>query len=181
MPAPSAPNLSSNLAPPPFGFLGSLPSTPHLRVAPMRPRTVHILLCIRHTPVATWYNTRRHLRDKHWLADTRNDHSAACIPASSSPKYQHVGTTQQTTRSLLTSGKLASAHLVEVAPRPHRALVSQHAVDVWAALACDRFGVSGLLSRSPDDVILTSVDRRDRKSTRLNSSHSGESRMPSSA
>ena len=39
-----------------------------------------------------------------------------------------------------------------------------------------------LFYRSPTDPILSGVfDWLDRKSTRLNSSHSGESRMPSSA
>ena len=35
--------------------------------------------------------------------------------------------------------------------------------------------------RDSRELVITDMDTRDRKSTRLNSSHSGESRMPSSA
>ena len=37
------------------------------------------------------------------------------------------------------------------------------------------------LNRTPEKIMVKSMAIRDRKSTRLNSSHSGESRMPSSA
>ena len=41
---------------------------------------------------------------------------------------------------------------------------------------------AGAAGRAPDGVHLVAVSKtQDRKSTRLNSSHSGESRMPSSA
>ena len=45
-----------------------------------------------------------------------------------------------------------------------------------------RFGGTDVVVRLPgNDTELLGSDRADRKSTRLNSSHSGESRMPSSA
>ena len=41
--------------------------------------------------------------------------------------------------------------------------------------------VSMAIANNPEDARRLTIKRKDRKSTRLNSSHSGESRMPSSA
>ena len=40
---------------------------------------------------------------------------------------------------------------------------------------------SGAMAQKPANIILINLDDSDRKSTRLNSSHSAKSRMPSSA
>ena len=94
------------------------------------------------------------------------------------------------------SALLLAAGQVEQADLAVGADHAEHAFDVLDVLGrrLQRLGGEGVgeqclrvLDRDPaalqveERALVDPADRRDRKSTRLNSSHSGESRMPSSA
>ena len=83
-------------------------------------------------------------------------------------------------------GGAAQAKTIAVAPGPdaqeriQTALLDAKPGDV-VALAAGRYELSDGLSLDVDDVTVKGAGPEDRKSTRLNSSHTDISRMPSSA
>ena len=72
----------------------------------------------------------------------------------------------------LADGKPVIAHLFSLAPL--RGIVKDY------FLICDSY-YQAIRTATPDKIEAIDMGRRDRKSTRLNSSHSDRSRMPSSA
>ena len=85
---------------------------------------------------------------------------------------------------MFTGGQIAGrlAHLPGAEQVFRRGIVARHLADACAAVGLDQGSFSGGVTRETAEAVARAAQRHgDRKSTRLNSSHMSESRMPSSA